>query len=181
MKDTHISLDLETLGQKPGAPVVSIGAVAIEGGRITREFYAKASLYGQAGLGFTMDESTVVWWLAQSEEARKELTSAKRTDTIKKALERFALWLEDFPKAHIWGNGSDFDNAILDSAYSICGYDTPWRFWQNRCLRTVKNCVKVREPKRDGVHHNALDDARYQARLLIAIYKQLSKGGVAVS
>ncbi len=174
MKKDFISIDLETLGTTPGSAILSIGAAAVTNGKLAGQFYCRASIASNEAAGLTLDGSTVLWWLRQSQSARDEITGTKPTETLKRALDRFALWLEDYPKRPIWGNGSDFDNALLAAAYQRTRRQVPWAFWQNRCLRTLKNEIAVPEPRRRGTHHNALDDAIHQARHLIAIAKTLN-------
>lgn len=73
----------------------------------------------------------------------------------------------------VWGNGSDFDNVILRNAYAAIGSTYPWRYNDNMCYRTIKNLAPDVKMARQGVHHNALDDARSQALHLIAICNHL--------
>ena len=47
------------------------------------------------------------------------------------ALQSLAVFLGE--NAILWGNGSDFDNAILANAYRAIGQQQPWKFWNNRC------------------------------------------------
>lgn len=83
------------------------------------------------------------------------------------ALCEFATWL---PKnSNVWGNGSRFDNEILDNAYKSCGLVTPWSHRQDRCYRTIKDLhpeVKYIPPV---IKHHALEDAVAQAKHLLAI------------
>jgi hypothetical protein len=66
----------------------------------------------------------------------------------------------------LWGNGASFDNAILAHAYARCGATPPWKFWNDRCYRTVA-ALTATPRQQGGTHHNALDDARSQAEHLI--------------
>ena len=65
----------------------------------------------------------------------------------------------------LWGNGADFDNTILGSLYDAFGLRKPWSYSRNRCYRTMKNIgIGPRKPQvREGIYHNALDDAITQA------------------
>jgi exodeoxyribonuclease VIII len=73
----------------------------------------------------------------------------------------------------VWGNGSDFDNKLLSTAYEKIGWKhlIPWNFRNNRCYRTVKNLYPSVKMKRSGDHHNALDDAKSQANHLLELLK----------
>lgn len=77
-------------------------------------------------------------------------------------------------RAHIWGNGADFDNVILTNAYRAVGISRPWEPYHDRCYRTLKNLRRDIHLYRTGTHHNALYDAITQAehavRLLQAVH-----------
>lgn len=159
-------LDLETLGQKPGSVIVAIGAVKFQLGEIVSSFYERVDPQSCIDIGHKMDTSTVMWWLKQENAARLEIT--KPGKPIRQILETFAFWLAD-PDAEIWGNGAGFDNILLGDAYDRAQLQRPWKFWNDRCYRTLKNFRPDVVYPRDGTHHNALDDAKYQALHLMAI------------
>lgn len=165
MKD--IMLDLETMGVKPYSPIVAIGAVLFDpkSDQIGETFYQLIDLQSCEDAGLKICADTVLWWLRQSDAARGQLCnpSLERT-SLKNALLDFSMWVPEGAK--VWGNGSDFDNVILESAYEVCGQKVPWNYWNNRCYRTVKNLKPSVEIVREGVHHNALDDAISQAKHL---------------
>lgn len=167
---THIMIDLETMGNRPSAPIVSIGACAFEqDGEITSDFYNKISLESAVEHGGVMDPGTVIWWMQQEGNARAEIFNAKG-DTIA-ALVRFRDWLGAQGDIEgVWGNGAAFDNVILSETYKRCGMDAPWPFWLDRCYRTIKSLHPDIPIDRSGTHHNALDDAITQARHLCAIW-----------
>jgi len=159
-------LDLETLGTRPGSAIASLGAVKFGGGEIYGEFYARIDLQSCVQHGLTIDPSTVRWWLQQSDAARAEITAPGIQ--LPDALTAFAIWQED-PAAEIWGNGAAFDNAMLAEAYHCTGQKMPWRYSNDRCYRTLKNLHMGILMERTGTHHHALDDAKSQARHLMAI------------
>ena len=49
---------------------------------------------------------------------------------------------------------------------AAAGGKAPWTFWQERDLRTLKGLSPDLRIERSGTHHNALDDALHQARLV---------------
>ncbi|WP_250663324.1 3'-5' exonuclease, partial [Escherichia coli] len=73
----HLMVDLETMGNGPYAPVISIGAVFFDPntGETGEEFSVNISLESSMRYRARPDASTILWWLEQSEEARKSLTS----------------------------------------------------------------------------------------------------------
>lgn len=173
----NVMVDLETRGFKPGCAILSIGAVAFgpETGKLGEEFYTVVNTASCHEAGLEDDESTMVWWNGQAEAAKKVLTEAAETETtLATALAAFGTWLGQFGsrQVKVWGNGSDFDNAILAVAYGKLGRDLPWVFWNNRCYRTIKGLYpSIKVGPRTGTYHNALDDAKTQAEHLCRIVK----------
>lgn len=166
-------LDLETLGTRPGSIIKTIGAVRFDvlERKITDEFYACIDTADAEREGLKFDAATVVWWLKQGDDARAALT--KRGLPLKTVLNHFFLWIEKNGRVdEMWGNGANFDNALLSEAYRIAsGGVVPWPFWADRCYRTMKalNPQVKYERAANSTAHNALDDARDQAIHLMQI------------
>lgn len=180
--DLDVMVDLETLGQGPGCAILSVGATAFNPntGFIGSDFYRVVSTPSCRALGLREDISTVEWWGKQSPEAQQVLSDAEASPhTVSDVLDAFADYLEGHGGSRavrVWGNGADFDNAILASLYQRLDKPQPWAFWNSRCFRTLKNLRRVPAPVRAGVHHNALDDARHQAAHAILIHEALRAG-----
>ena len=172
-----IMLNLETLGTRPGCVITSVGAVAFNTKSILYEFYERVDIKNSAEMGFHMEAPTVMWWMEQKDASRMELTKSGKP--IAAVVSAFTDWVEDCAKdealassdgsLEVWGNGVGFDNAILAEAYRKCTRDTPWKFWEDRCYRTLKALHEDTPFVESGVNHNALDDARSQALHLIQI------------
>lgn len=164
----HVMLDLETMGTRHNAPIVSIGAVRFDATGLYDEFYCNVSLDDAVKInGAIVDPQTVMWWMQQDKGAQEALikTDAK---SVMDALGDFAGWLGAVDG--MWGNGAGFDNLILSEHYARAGLRTPWPFWADRCYRTIKGIYQdVPLKSREGTHHNALDDAKTQALHLIDI------------
>ena len=69
----------------------------------------------------------------------------------------------------IWGNGATFDNSIVQRMFEAKGYPVPWNTFGDRCYRTAINMLGRPPLVRNGTHHNALDDAIYQAQCLMHV------------
>lgn len=171
---TDIMVDLETMDTAVTASILSIGACRIDWktGETADPFYCVIDLQDCLANGLTKSASTEGFWNKQSPEARKVLTDP--SVSLFKGLADFGMYLKMFGvrSVRLWGNGSDFDNAILSHAYSKMNLNLPWLFYNSRCYRTAKDLGKAQETwvdlERVGVHHNALDDAIYQAKCMIA-------------
>lgn len=184
--EAHIMLDLETLDTTPSAVVLSIGAAVFDpnGRGIIDTFYAELTedLDVQQRLGRTISGSTVRWWMAQDILAKAVFTDHPREENGRMATAAALVKFGRFVEKHggkdavrLWGNGADFDNAILGSLYDAFDLVKPWSYGKNRCYRTIKadSLIIGELHKRipfDGVPHNALDDAKHQALCLQEIY-----------
>lgn len=179
---TNIMLDLETLGTTPGCIILSIGACHFDLTGIKSEFYAKIKMDESQKAGFTVDADTLCWWLKQEDAPRLEV--ANQVDALHpaEAMQRFHNWVgnrqttSDNPNnVLMWGNGSEFDCAILRAYVSMYRIGKIWSDGSNnRCYRTVKNLFPhVPKPEANTSHHNALADAKWQAEHLISILNNL--------
>lgn len=167
----NIMLDLETMGTNPDAAIIAIGAVefSLETKALGREFYQVVDLESAMRSGGTVDASTILWWMQQSDEARGEFKRFGRN--IRSVLCAFRDWLyQESGDFGLWGSGADFDNVILRSAYTREGLSPPWSHKQNRCFRTMRSMYpQVDTSAWESTKHNALSDAKWQARYLCEI------------
>nr|WP_149451205.1 exonuclease [Escherichia albertii] len=175
----HLMIDLETMGKNPDATIISIGAIFFDPqtGDMGPEFSKAIDLETAGGI---IDRQTIKWWLKQSREAQ----SAILTDEI--PLDDALLQLREFIAENsceffvqVWGNGASFDNVILRRSYERQGLPCPWRYCNDRDVRTIVELgnsigfdVRMAIPF-EGVPHNALDDARHQAKQVSAIWQKL--------
>lgn len=167
-----IMLDLETMGNTTNAAIIAIGAVSFNLNGIKSEFYEQVSLKSAVRNGGVIDPATVIWWMKQSDAARSKFFDNEYAKDVSEALIDFAIWMEQEKAVEVWGCGASFDNVILAGAYDRSGIPRPWKFWNDRCYRTIRD-MNPRIPfERVGTHHNALDDAKSQALHLIKILKE---------
>jgi exodeoxyribonuclease VIII len=179
MKDAMI--DLETVGRRAGCGILSIGAVFFdpEAGTLGPELYTVVKLASCEKAGLHIDPETMAWWEKQNPEAQKVLTQAKAArgnKTLGKALLELNTYLAQFKGVRVWGNGADFDNAILINCYAAMNTEQGWGPYNGRCYRTLKSLAPDIKMERAGTHHNALDDAKSQALHALKIFQHL-KGG----
>ncbi|MFH2547974.1 3'-5' exoribonuclease [Citrobacter freundii] len=183
---THLMVDMETMGNSPDAPIVSIGAVFFDPstGNTGAEFYQVVSLESSMSFGMKPDASTIQWWLKQSSEARSAILVDEAMG-LRETLELLADFIAENSAngshtVQLWGNGCSFDNVILRRAYALT--DTPFAvpFWNDRDVRTMVELGKSVgiNPRYDipfeGDMHNALSDARHQVKYVSAIWQRLT-------
>ena len=184
----NVMLDLETLGNGSNSAIISIGAVFFEPktGELGADFYQTITLESAMESG-TVDASTIAWWMKQSDDARA-IFNDERSVALPVALYEFSEWLiqnsessdKNTAKVSVWGNGATFDNVILSNAYEQINQSRPWPYWADRDVRTIVELGRTIagiDPKYnnpfEGTAHNALDDAKHQARYVSDIYKAL--------
>ena len=171
-----VMLDLETLGTRPGCTVLSIGAVAFDAatGLLGPEFHMHITRESCEAAGLLEDTYTLAWWDEQSDAAKQVFKECAQGERLFIALGQFGEYLETLggEQVRVWGNGADFDNAILAHCYAVVGMRTPWAYNKSRCYRTLKSLHPQIEFVSQGVHHNALDDAKSQAMHAMQILKQ---------
>lgn len=161
MKD--VMLDLETLGTRHDAMIVQIGACYFD--RITGDIGATFSVDidpGQHTDKFTVDYSTIKWWMEQSDSARKSIFA--HPIALELALSKLQNFLWNPGDVKVWSHAT-FDMPILANAYHMLNMKFPIPFRDTRDLRTLMDLAALDKLKRErfGIHHNALDDAKFQA------------------
>ncbi|HCR1865752.1 TPA: 3'-5' exoribonuclease [Enterobacter hormaechei subsp. xiangfangensis] len=184
---THLMIDIEAFGKKADSPVVSIGAVFFDPstGNTGSEFYKVISLESAMASGGVPDASTIIFWLKASPEARSELVM---DDAI--PLDDALLQLNEFidenaangpDSVQVWGNGATYDNVLLEASYDRTGIPCPWKFWNNRDVRTVVElgkavgCKPRYEIPFEGEPHKAISDALHQVKYVSAIWQRLTE------
>lgn len=178
----NIMIDMETLGVSVSSPIISIAAVFFEiDGSVGKTFYRVVDLKSALSNG-QVEPSTLSWWMSQSDEARKIFSdpSATSLDLVLRDLDAFIKEAGNSDSVKVWGNGPSFDNAILAQAYKNLDITLPWRFRNDRDVRTIVDlakCLKNIDPLklavREGVHHNALSDALFQVECVSIAYRAL--------
>jgi len=181
----EVMLDLETMGVDYNAAVVSIGAVKFNPrgaigvlGNPKQEnyqhFYRTILLQSLSENDFKFDGSTVAFWLGQDEEARKALlANAQPLDTV---LSAFWEWYGP-TSVPTWGNGAGFDNVILRNAFVKLAGLCPFKFYHDRCYRTLRSLFPDVQYVKPALAHHALQDAEAQAIHLQKLFNRINFSG----
>lgn len=189
-KQIHVVVDLETMSTKQDAAIIELGLVIFnhtgqEGTTNVLEQWSSAiNLESSMKYGGTTDAGTLTWWMDPDRSEARDNWALSTKISLPAALNEVALLLGNYsqfdPKPLIWGNGVNFDNAILKSAYERLDIRVPWGYRQDADFRTLKLLYKdvVPEPAFVGTPHIALDDARHEAVWLSHILKHIYSDGV---
>lgn len=180
----HLMIDLEAIGTRSTAPLVSIGAVFFEPstGEIGPEFEVVADISSDIERGAIAEGDTIKWWLKQSAEARSAITGDSAI-SCSKALGALRAFVyehnSDSSSIKVWGNGSTFDNALLRAAFERHTMRPFWGWYNDRDVRTIVELGRAINfnPKYEmpfvGIQHSALADAKHQAKYVSAIWQRL--------
>lgn len=182
----NIMMDIETTGVRPGCRVLSIGLVAFDEKGTIDSLLVHPKLSDQVGVD---DGKTMGWWDTQSAEAKSVFADNHILgESVEYVYKRIKTFIDDLVDARkslsqgldevdmcIWGNGATFDNSIVQHMFYAKGLPIPWNTFGDRCYRTAINMLDRPSLQRQGVHHNALDDAMYQANCLIKAIKNASE------
>ena len=176
----NVLLDLETLDTSEDAKIIQVGMCVpmfdrkyVPLGRHCEMEVTISYEECMAATAFTQSDSTMQWWESQAPETRKIVFSGQ--DSYITAFDQVEFFLQNLTaggaEVAIWGNGSDFDNRLLAYSMSALGYKPAWKYYNNRCLRTLKALfpVSIAQDGKDERKHTALGDARYEARVMNTI------------
>ena len=174
----NIMGDIETLGTRPNAPILSVGFCFFDPmtGEIGEKFYRRIDIASAMQFG-AADPETIRWWMGQSDDARKEIRG--KGEPLADVLRDLKTFYNRGNDAAFWSNGPSFDAVILEYAYHRClSENAPWPFWNVRDVRTVVQLAEglVKKPAafmKGGTAHNALDDCIFQVGYVSKMWQAL--------
>lgn len=176
----HVTFDLETLGNQTTAPIVQIGAVVFnEKGEVLDFCNFKCNLATIPENDFSVDYDTLRWWMNQIARNTRlvDVMNGSMLDH-KEMVEQFIDWNDRMIDKHgeleYWSHAT-FDPPILDRHCKIYKLKRlPFR--QQRDIRTLTSLAGFIDVKRQGNHHDALDDCRYQAKYVAKGLSYIKEG-----
>lgn len=146
---TEFMIDIETLDTKPSAVILSAGIIAFnqERGVISR-WYGTLNAREQIDAGRTISMSTLVFWMMQSDEARK----AAFSDGPHMEFHNLVSFISRHKSpegALYWAKSPQFDMTILESyCDDLYGVDEmPWAFRGFRDVRTLVDAAHTEDFK----------------------------------
>lgn len=180
---SDLMLDIETLGNKNNFVITQIGAVAFDRttGNTGPQFLYNIDIDDSLKNGFTIDGSTLMWWLEQDEAARKSITEgAKNAVRVDHALFEFRAFVQTLQPStlRIWGNGATFDISALKAYYYNTGNKAlPWKHTLERDVRTIVEFAPEIKTKWvenfQGVKHDPIADCKNQIGYVCEILNKI--------
>lgn len=172
----NLMIDIETLGTQPDAVILQIGWCRFGPGGVMEERHSASNglidvaVKRQLEMGRTVDAGTLQWWMQQVAEGTPcPIGGGLDIDYALSDFGRFAKSQGTFFK-NVWANSPSFDCVLLDHAFRQNRMEFPFSFRTWLDFRTAMKAMRF-DPKtlpRVGTHHNALDDAIWQARAVVA-------------
>lgn len=166
---TDIMIDLETLGTSSNAAVVQIGACFFN--RATGEIGRSLRINVRPDVG-VIDSDSVMFWLSQSKGAQNSILAEPRKGS-KEAFEELNKFIQG--AKYIWSHAT-FDFVILTNTLRVLGIKPMFRYQAARDIRTLQDLAGYPMPSkgREGVHHDALDDCKFQVAYCVAAFNALA-------
>lgn len=182
----HLVLDLETMDTAANAAIVAIGAVLmdLEAEGSLALYHGTISFDAARNGGGTVSVDTMLWWLCRPELAAHYATPSPQHALSEQALlDDFDKWLTACARKYpiqldrllVWGNGSSFDCTILVSAFQRYGRSAPWKFWNERDMRTLKMLMNDFAPYAAPKNAHCADADAYQQASFIKEWLRLFK------
>lgn len=183
-----VMIDLETMGTKSKSLIVSIGAVFfdINTGEQGETFHQFIEMQDSIDCGLVVTGDTFKWWLQRNDDARYKLVEGlDDAAPLRQVLHNFIGFITsniEIDDIRPWGNGASFDISLLEDAYEQIMVPAPWRFYNVMDCRTMEmaasHLVTRKSIPRQGTHHSALDDAKYQATYISAMYQAVKNTSI---
>lgn len=187
LKPDAVMLDFETLDTSEKPALLSIGAVSfnilerdtVETLRAPgRGFYQTFNLDDQLRVGRTISQSTLTWWLQQSEEARRLFSQLQTGPISQSIMSLFHNFCRASEATELWCNGAADDGKWYATFCADFGLTPFFRYSKISCARTIYKLAKVKPDdfKVPGlVAHDAIDDCINQILKLQHCYRLLTK------
>ena len=158
----RLMIDLETWSTTSDAEIIACGLVVFDDKiHISRLF----GLHPQKDRIRSQD--TVNWWMDRKATLEKIFTAPVQCSLD--ALLRFiSKIIETHQITEVWAKSPSFDLIILDHAYRQAKMEKPWKYSQERDVRTIQAILKNKSHLSDPVcPHDPLSDAVAQTQDVI--------------
>lgn len=176
----HLMIDLETLGTKSNAVIMSIGVAQFDlKGNVEPIFHKGINIQSCLSAGLQVDGDTIEWWMSQKQENIAKIVHTIKNNTnsllgtvLTELHNTVSLGQDNW---YVWSHGSNFDIVILENAYKAVGGKAWWKYSNVRDTRTLFDVANY--TYKAGGGHDALDDAMNQAKAVCEAYQQLWRHG----
>lgn len=171
---TDLMIDIETLSTAHNAHVLSIGMVWFDIRHPEEPLVELPILHPDMAQPLSViDGNTVQWWMKQGAEAQQVFADSVPRFRLSVAAQSVMEQVDR--AARIWAKDPDFDCVILANfIQNYLSKSIKWPFWKGRSVRTMLDVLPAaKELRFEGVQHNALADAVYQAKQMQMVFTYL--------
>lgn len=170
----HLMIDIETLSIKDNAVIASVAAVFFNpyDGKIGKTYNQTICTALSHIDGFETDQATLDWWLKQDQSIQDlTLYGTAKPQEVMLHLKDFIKQNADPKNLKVWANSPSFDLVKLRNHFDRYEMTTPWQYYNERDVRTLKNLFKDNnitglEPDQSKNEHNALSDCLNQVKMV---------------
>lgn len=138
-----VMIDIETLSTCQNSVIISIAAITFNlfDGSYNNPFYVNVDINSCIDLGLEIDGNTLYWWLNQSDESINKWLPPKThsNKSLSQCLHDLESYIQfdDYNNVYLWSKGPRFDLGILSNAYHKLKRKIPWKYTNERCVRTI--------------------------------------------
>lgn len=170
-----LMIDYETLGLKGNVPL-ELGMVAFNRDGIVAEEKVSFDISHPQMKKLSICGDTLRWWLLQDSK-RLEAMCLNGTLTLSQGMARLAMFYLEHGCSKVMSNWSMADLSWTDTYVEAggCKVLKAWSFREEMCFGTLKSFFPNEKVDFEGVPHDALDDAKWQAYYMIEILKKMEK------
>lgn len=184
-----VMVDIESMDMNgEDGTIIQLSAVKFDlmSGNIRSEFNMYVDIDKQE---MVAGSNSIRWWLETPQKVGvlKEILRKGKTSE-KEVIQQFNNWLVNDGKSkdnvYLWGNGILDDNRVLRNKFSKYNLKSNINYNNHRDVRTLVDIVSEKTGMSQynifgesmdskKVSHNALNDAKFQARLVSSCYRKL--------
>jgi len=173
---THAMIDIETLGTKPNAVILSVGAIKFDPFNSNEPHDGKhwrLDVDAQTEIDREVNEDTLAWWAKQDPEIQEDAFGESGRTDVYQFMKELNGWLTGCEA--VWCQGPQFDMVILENLFTQFNHHKGWAFWQIMDCRTIFNMMPMDPRKAIQQNlHSADADAYYQAVCVQQTYKHFN-------
>lgn len=168
-----LSIDLETAGTLVTSQILSIGLAMfdLKTGEIGEQLYLPILIDNDQQINATV--GTFKFQVNQTINNPKALEGLLDSYEINHeaiplhiALIMIDKYCQRNMPQSIWANGTKFDIGMLEYQFQQHNLEVPWHHSSDRCMRTLRQFAGRIDVDYEGVAHNALSDAIWQAKYI---------------
>ncbi len=172
----QVMIDIETLGIKPDAVVLSVGAVKFNQKGLGEQCYIELNLdeemqHNSDGRA-SISAETLVWWIEHKQRFEVSMLTDEDEQPNRQKLRVFLDFIKDCE--FFWAKGTNFDFPILENCLFRYALEPTWKYYKLRDFRTLQALHKDDSFVPPNTH-NALNDAINQAREAVSIFSRLQR------